>query len=504
MPWTPSTSLLDPLVPNNSLLRKENRLSKKLGLFFYTTTMRRKYSLSLILIFFILYRITVAPGITWAYDSADSGDFLAALATGGVPHPGGYPTYLLFATLFTKLPIGELAFRTNLFSLLSMLGAIVLAYNLVEKLTKKPWIAVFTALFFGSLPLVWSQALITEVYASLTLLCLLTLFLLLPKRETLSLHDFLGGLALGLALGNHLTAIFLAPLLLLKNTNKYLHEVSLRFMGLLTGLSVFLVIPLRASNQAPVNWGNAINWQGFWWLISGQMYQDRLSHFSISYLYKATGLWSQFLLDQITLIGLATALIYIVVFFQADRLHFASLWLALVYSVFSILYYSPDSYIYLILPFFSFSLWIGLGLERLWMHFPRVQTVILTFSLLLVIVRALSLIPRMDISADHQAEIYTETVLDSVPPNAILLTSGDEPTFSLWYYHYALGQRPDVAIVSTDLVSYPWYLQALQNTYPNLTLPTLFFIDEWHAVNPTLPLCELERKLTPEWICFYD
>ena len=471
----------------------------------YTYTMSKKYFLLFVIFFFmLLYGKTMAHGLTWAYDSADAGDFLAALATGGVPHPGGYPTYLLFATIFAKLSLGEPAFRTNLFSLLSMLGAIALAYNLVEKLTEKSWVAAFTALLFGSLPLVWSQALITEVYASLTLLCLLALYLLLPKREILSSHDFLGGLALGLALGNHLTAIFLTPLLLLKNTNKYLHEVSLRFMGLLTGLSVFLVIPLRASNQAPVNWGNAIDWQGFWWLISGQMYKNRLSHFSIPYLYKATGLWSQFLIDQLTFLGLALALIYIVLLFKPTRLHLFSTWVVLVYSAFSILYYSPDSYIYLILPFFSFSLWIGLGLERLWKRFPDTRNWIFAMSILLISARVFILMPRMDISADHQAEIYAETILDSVPPNAILLTSGDEPTFSLWYYHYALGQRPDNKIISIDLIHYDWYRNTLKKTYPTLNLPPFFAIDNWHTANPDDPVCDVKRTLEPEWTCFYE
>lgn len=464
--------------------------------------MLKKNALFFLLTFFaLLYAITMAQGLSWAYDSADAGDFLAAIATGGVPHPGGYPTYLFFASLFTKIPLGELAFRTNLFSMLSMLGAIVLAYRLVEKLTGNSNVATLSTLLFGSFPLVWSQALVTEVYASLTLLCLLTISLLLPKRVHLFSRDFFGGLTLGLAIGNHLTAVFLVPLLLLKNTQKYGREISLRGAGLLTGLSIFLSIPLRASNQAPINWGNAVDWEGFWWLVSGEMYQDRLSYFSFPYLYKAIGLWSQFLIDQIGLIGLAIAFTYIIVFFKPTRLHFTTLWLALVYSAFAILYYSPDSYVYLILPLFSFSLWVGLGIEQLRISLPRAKKWILALSIILVVAHALSLIPRMDISDDHQAGDFAATVLAGVPPKAIVLASGDEPTFSLWYYHYALKERPDIAIISTGLLEYEWYRTTLEYTYPAINLADFPSMQTFDLANPEYVICELSSILEPDWVC---
>src|SRR5690606_35692216 len=43
----------------------------------------------------ILYSSTAAPGLTWAHHSADGGELLAAAATNGVPHPSGYPLYMI-------------------------------------------------------------------------------------------------------------------------------------------------------------------------------------------------------------------------------------------------------------------------------------------------------------------------------------------------------------------------------------------------------------------------
>ncbi|MGC8878576.1 MAG: protein O-mannosyl-transferase family, partial [Anaerolineae bacterium] len=61
------------------------------------------------LLAFIVYLITLAPSITWCNDGADGGDLITATVTGGVPHPSGYPTYLLLGSLFVHLPLGDLA-----------------------------------------------------------------------------------------------------------------------------------------------------------------------------------------------------------------------------------------------------------------------------------------------------------------------------------------------------------------------------------------------------------
>ena len=70
-----------------------------------------------------LYLATLAPGLTWAHDSSDGGELAAAAYTLGIAHPPGYPTYVLLAHLFTRLPVGEVATRTNLFSAVSAAAA---------------------------------------------------------------------------------------------------------------------------------------------------------------------------------------------------------------------------------------------------------------------------------------------------------------------------------------------------------------------------------------------
>jgi hypothetical protein len=102
--------------------------------------------------------------------SGDSGDFLVAIARGGVPHPSGYPLFLLLARLFgTLFPIGEWAFRVNIF--VALTGAVAalfvylfLALLLEDRLVRRPAAALGALCFaFGSAT--WGQSTISEVYS---------------------------------------------------------------------------------------------------------------------------------------------------------------------------------------------------------------------------------------------------------------------------------------------------------------------------------------------------
>ena len=76
--------------------------------------MRSRASLSVAIIAFALYLITLAPTITWANFGTDGGDLITAAVTLGVPHPPGYPLYTTLGYVFAQLPIGTVAFRLNL------------------------------------------------------------------------------------------------------------------------------------------------------------------------------------------------------------------------------------------------------------------------------------------------------------------------------------------------------------------------------------------------------
>ena len=58
-----------------------------------------------------IYLATIAPTLSWRRDQmgVEGGDLLAAVETLGIPHPSGYPTYVIALKLFaTVVPVGDL------------------------------------------------------------------------------------------------------------------------------------------------------------------------------------------------------------------------------------------------------------------------------------------------------------------------------------------------------------------------------------------------------------
>jgi Protein of unknown function (DUF2723) len=481
---------------------------------------RRITPYSICLFLGMLYWLTLAPGLTWAFDGADGGDLVTAAATGGVPHPSGYPTYLLLASLFLKLPFGSLAYRTNLLSCICTLAAALVIYKIMRSADQSVFSAAIAALAFGTFPLVWSQAILTEVYALNALFATLLLYFLVVSTSN-PWMDWMGGIIMGLGLGNHLTLLFFMPLMFFDKAHKetlsfnkwlekgtlhsYIKRIARRLVGLLLGLTVYFVIPLRARTHAPVNWGNAVSWEGWIWLISSKMYWGRLNDLNGRYLWAGVQAWSYFLVKQLGIVGFFLIFIVLALLLKPSRLYLASVWLVLVYSAFSILYYSPDSYVYLIPALISFSIWMGLGsewiTERSPSKFPYFKPMAIFGILAFLVIRAILAIPAMNLSADHTVERYAQLVLNSAPARAVIFTEGDEATFSLWYFHYAYHQRPDIAVVCDDLLVQPWYRDVLKQNYPDLVVPEHPQEQDIIRDNPQRTMCQLAPDLQASLKC---
>ncbi len=429
-----------------------------------------------------MYGRTAAPALTWAHHGADGGDLIAAAMTWGVPHPSGYPTYILLSRLFSLLPLGEPAHRFALFSGTMAALAVSLAARAIHKALDKGqpsapawWSAVasaLAALALAASPALWSQAIIAEVYALHLALVTALLVLALSPGEHRRAYWFLLGLVAGLGLGNHLTlALTLPGIGILCWPRTSTRDRLATALGTMLGLGVYAYVPLSARAQPPVSWGDASSWSGFWWLISGQLYHRYAMAATGSdvgrRLLAVLGLWRQ----QFGLLGVGCTVLGIWSWVEERRwrtlLGTACIWLLPL--AYAIGYDTPDSMIYLLPSYLIGAVWIAAGagwLARVASLERKLPTrwSYLGAALLLAVLPTVSLIRwwgPLDLSSDHEAVAWLDDTLTTLPKDAALITLQDRHTFALWYAVYAQGRRPDLLVVDGDLYVEAWYREQI-------------------------------------------
>src|SRR5436309_41716 len=83
----------------------------------------------------------------------DSGDLVTAVHVLGIPHPTGYPLYVLLGKLWSVLiPVGTVAWRMSLFSAVCAAAACGALYRLCRSLALHPVAAAFSALVLAFSP----------------------------------------------------------------------------------------------------------------------------------------------------------------------------------------------------------------------------------------------------------------------------------------------------------------------------------------------------------------
>ncbi|MEW6717440.1 MAG: DUF2723 domain-containing protein [Chloroflexota bacterium] len=446
----------------------------------------------------------------------DSGDFLAAMLTGGIPHPTGYPSYILFGWLIQNLPLSTPYFRGALLSVIpaafaaGMLSLWVSKW-LVSKDERNVWSGVIAGILFGTAPLFWSQAVIVEVHGLQMLFVVLGLWWvsahLFPdwSKSHVVLVTLLA-FVLGFGVGNHVTIIFLLPTFLFAALVGYRRGASRKFLivqgiAYLTGLLIYLYLPLRARAYPPINWGNPQTWKGFWWLITAQPYHHFAFSAPLPDILGRFAAWAALLREQFGVVGLILGVIGVVQFHWQEK-HLRSLlfWILGIYSVFAIGYYTSDSVVYLLPAHLVFAVWIALAIAWFWDE--KLRGIpwgrILGMGILIgFLIRIAYVYPIVDPRRDTSPATFAETYLSEAPPKAVLITASDVDTFPLWYYHFGFGWRSDVIIVVGPLTRFSWYQESLIHTYPEVMFPLVQSEfekegDWWMrllALNPDRPVC---------------
>lgn len=431
-----------------------------------------------------IYLITLAPTITWRNEGADSGDLVTAAFTLGIPHPSGYPLYTLLAALFSHLPFGEPARNVSALSALVSAGAILLLVRSGRALLESAvpfarWIPLSVGLAFAFAPAFWSQATIAEVNALSAFFVTALLAVLLSK----SAHRLeLSALIFGLGLAHHLTIVLLLPTaMLLLSSERYARTRYLRaLICALAPLALYLYLPLRAAAHPPVNWGDPETASGFYWVVSGEAYRQYAFATPLAEIPTRIGFIARFLVQNFTVIGVALG-VWGAVRMSAHaalRRVFVGLSMAVAITlVFTLGYYSRDSFVYLIPFFIIYAFWVMWGALEILLYLTPLssakwvrglQAAVLIFLVLFPLYNLAENFDTMNVSSDFTAYAYAMNILKRIPSDAVIITEGDEHYFALQYYRYVAAPETKQVIVSSELLQYSWYFDNIRWVMPNV------------------------------------
>ncbi len=206
-----------------------------------------------------LYVRTLVPWLL----PGDSGEFQVLVDQVGVAHTTGYPVYILLGKLFlTLVPVGDVAYRANLYSAFAAAVTIGLLYAAGRLATDSRWAGLLASLALAVSFTFWSQALIAEVYAiGAAFLAAVIVALLAWERTGQPAALFAAGLCGGLGLGAHASVGICAPAVAVylalhrsRWRTRWVPALTGALAGLMLYLLAFLIVDL---NAAPANIFNA-------------------------------------------------------------------------------------------------------------------------------------------------------------------------------------------------------------------------------------------------------
>lgn len=481
-------------------------------------------SVLLFVMFLILYILTLSPDIL----PADSGEFQVVVPLLGVAHPPGFSLYILLGKLFISiLPFGTAAYRLNLFSAFTSALCLVFVNLAVRRMLtatgKTGWATrlpgLLVAILLGVSTTFWSQATTANIRSLMALLTAVVVYALVGYRlaPTPNRMAFLAG-ALSLAVIHHLSIAFIASvfgiaIFFLGDVRKFgLKDWGKIVLAGLIPLLVLVYLPIRGAAGAYLAPPGLTTVSGFLQHVLGLGFGGDFFYFA-QWAALPDRLAILFNIFEFQFNDFAIGLLFlglVLSFFKDWKLALAMTLAFGVHCFIAITYRAPQTVEYLLPAYVLLVVAAGIGLG--WISDFKFQILdsissafrlapeILAELLLLgvtVFIFARNLPAYVTLAQDVSTRTYAATLLESAPPNALILSDWNFST-PMWYLQQVEGMRPDVEVEYV----FPEGLSLAQNWVDRLkaevpTRPTLitdFYPNEFAQLPFTF------TALEPGWL----
>jgi hypothetical protein len=436
---------------------------------------------------FGIYLRTLLPGTGFW----DTGEAQTVPHTLSIFHPTGFPTYAMLGWLWSQLPVGDVAYRMNLFSavclaLTSGLVVLIAAQLMAERHRLVVAVAAGVAGFtfaFADEP--WQNAVRADVHALHIFFAALIIWLLLSwgaaersKAPRAGRWLAIAALVFGVSMGNHaltgLMAFGIAAWLLLVDPWIWRRWKLIGACAglLLLGLCTYLYIPIRALTppEPPLFYARPTTVERMRYLIFAEQFHGLFDNFANPFDFmgakwqKADAvLAAQFIGPGWLLVAMGAALV------AARRARaFVFLGLIVAANVFYSLNFEDgdiDRY-YLTTILVACVL---LGVVAGWLAALCARTVaeasrrtadvrgrralarvagvvVLTMAAIFPTAALVNGYEAHDQSGNRDADRWVASVYRALPQNAVLISWWSYST-PLWYHRWILGERPDIMIL---------------------------------------------------------
>ena len=401
-----------------------------------------------------LYVHTLAPTIL----PADAGEFQFVAHVLGIAHPPGYPLYTLLTKCFTLLPLGDIAYRVNLFAAVTSALTLVVLCRAVRRITGSGITGWIAAAGLGAATTIWTQSTTANIRSLTALFVVLQLDTLLAYAQSKDCkHLTAFALSFGLGITHHGSLALLLPVyaaFLLTTDPKLLPQPktllkpSLAFFG---SFLVWLYLPLRSLMGPPFDPTPIRSLSGFLDHVLARGFGGDMFYFTAPsvLLARLRVVWNILMLEFGPVLLLLAAVGAAFMFGRHRRLLLLCGGVFAVNALTAATYRAPQTVEYMIPAYVALAAIWAYGAWSLGESFRahRLASVVLAGALCVPMLTLCRNYPSFaQLSEDRSARQYAETVLTQAPQNAVVLSNWHYAT-PLWYLQYVEHMRPDVDVL---------------------------------------------------------